>query len=85
MKDVKQGRGGGDSRIYKWKHERPLYLELLKIVQQMVAGASWPNALLSFQASGIDRQGAVGEASRSLQPTVAEGGIWKRRGRGVRR
>lgn len=75
VKDVKQGWGGwGVSRIYKWKHERPLYLELLKIVQQMVAGASWPNAPLSFQAGGIDRQGAVGEASRSLQPTVAEGG-----------
>lgn len=66
VKDVKQGRVGKDSRIYKWKHERPLYLELLKIVQQMVAGASWPNAPLSFQAGGIDRQGAVGEASRSL-------------------
>lgn len=49
-------------------------MELLKIVQQMVAGASWPNTPLSFQAVGINRQGAVGEASRSLQPTVAEEG-----------
>lgn len=68
VKDVKQGKveeGGGGSRIYKWKHERPLYLELLKIAQQMVAGASWPNAALSLQAGGIDRQGAVREASRS--------------------
>lgn len=70
----KAGEGGKNSRIYKWKHERPLYLELLKIAPQMVAGASWPNAALSSQAGGIDRQGAVGEASRSLQPTVAEGG-----------
>lgn len=34
-------------------------MELLKIAQQMVAGASWPNTPFSFQASGIDRQGAV--------------------------
>lgn len=40
----KAGEGEGDSRIHKWKHERPLYLELLKIAQQMVAGASWPKA-----------------------------------------
>lgn len=72
VKDSKQGEGG--SRIYKWKHERPLYLELLKIAQQMVAGASWPNTPLSFQAGGIDRQGAVQKASRSLSPTVAAGG-----------
>lgn len=64
VKHVK--RGGGGSRIHKWKHERPLYLELLKIAQQMVAGASWPTAPLSFQDGGIDRQGAVGEASQSL-------------------
>lgn len=64
MKDAKQGRGA--SRIYKRKQARPLYLELLKIAQQMVAGASWPDAPLSFQAGGINRQGAVGEASRSL-------------------
>lgn len=45
-KDVKQGKGKV-SRIQKWKHGRPLYLELLKIAQQMVAGASWTNAPLS--------------------------------------
>lgn len=39
--------GVGGIRIYKWKHKRPLYLELLKIAQQMVAGASWPNAPFS--------------------------------------
>lgn len=58
--------GVGGIRIYKWKHKRPLYLELLKIAQQMVAGASWPDAPFSFQASGIDRQGAVQKASWSL-------------------
>lgn len=58
VKDVKQGRGK-ESGIYKWKHERPLYLELLKIEQKMVAGASWPDTPLSFQAGGINRQGAV--------------------------
>lgn len=38
----------------------------------MVAGSSCPSVPFSFQARGIDGQGAVGEASRS-QPTVADG------------
>lgn len=84
VKDLKQGRGGGDSRIYKWKHERPLYLELLKIAQQMVAGASWPNTLLSFQAGGIDRQGAVQKGFPEPVANSCRGGIWKRGGVGRR-
>lgn len=56
VKDLKQEWWGS---IFKRKHERPLYLELLKIMHQRVAGASCSCAPLSFQASGIDRQGAV--------------------------
>lgn len=67
-------RKGGGSRIYKWKHERPLYLELLKIGRQMVAEATGrPDARLPFQAAGIDRRGAAHTAPRSLSPTVAVG------------
>lgn len=47
MKDAKNERGE-ESGIYKWKHGRPLYLEVLKIAQQMVTVVRWPNAPLSF-------------------------------------
>lgn len=61
----------GDTRIHKWKQDGLLYLALLKIAQQMVAGASRPNTL-SRLVESIGR-GAVQKASRSLEPTVAEG------------
>lgn len=58
-------------------------MELLKIESQMVvAGASCPNAALSLQTSGINRQGAIGESSQSHWPTVALGEVWMR---GVKR
>lgn len=68
------GGVGGGSRLYKWKHERPLYLELLKIARQMVAEASGrPDTRLPFQAGGINRRGVAHKAPWSLLPTVAVG------------
>lgn len=69
-KDVKQGKGKV-SRIQKWKHGRPLYLELLKIAQQMVAGASWTNAPLSpfrpMESIGWELEGRLpGACSQQL-------------------
>lgn len=36
----------GGIQEYTSERKRPLYLALLKIAQQMVAAASWPNTLL---------------------------------------
>ena len=63
-------------------------MELLKIESQMVLvveEASWPNAALSLQTSGINRQGAIGESSRSHWPTVALGEVWGEAGGEARR
>lgn len=46
----------------------------------MVTGASWPNAALSVQTSGINRQGS--RRGVFLEPVANScfGGVWTRRG-----